>query len=412
VIAIAIGVLSILMSRRQVPQPKALPWLTLGAALILLAAVVWTNMRCGLLFAWISWIPALLFLLAPGLLFLQDRISSPKNQPGLRTGLGIDAWRKLLWVAAAIHILASLVFLVSYPGNFNDVYTFQRDCNQALLHGVNPYTVSHANLYNAAEAARIYAPGIVWGGRVHAGYSYPPAALLFTIPGYLLGDVRYAQVLAVILSALLLVRIQANWAAIGAACVLLLSPISFWMEMGSWIEPFVLLALTLTVYAAVRRRWWLPLALGVFLVSKQFAVVAIPFVFFLQSLGLKQNLKCIGKTAAVAIFITAPLALWNLRSFIEDTVLLILRIPPRAGSLSLDAFMHIPAPVMYGAVVCAIIFCLLAAARTPAMFAAGFAFVLLIWMFLNKQAFSNYYFLIAHAFWLSAASPLSTPESS
>jgi hypothetical protein len=37
------------------------------------------------------------------------------------------------------------------------------------------------------------------------------------------------------------------------------------------------------------------------------------------------------------------------------------------------------------------------------MYAASFAFVLLIWMIVNKVAFINYYFLIAHSIWLAGA---------
>ncbi len=401
-------VLSILDSRRRSspeepqPAPKSRSWFIRLAAGIQLGAVAWTTVRAGPSL-WIFWAPAILFGVALGLLRLRDWHPSRKGRLAQAGSWSIKTWKKLFWVAIVLHIVIALLFVNARSGDFIDVFLFQQDGAHALLRGIDPYTITHANIYDANDAARFYPPGVVWGGRLHWGYNYPPASLFFALPGYLLGDVRYSQIAALILSALLMVRIQPNRWTIGAACILLLSPLSFWVEMNSWIEPFVLFALTLTVYAAARRSRWLPLALGVFLVSKQFVVVGIPFVLFLQPLDRKQNLKLLARTAAVAVLITAPLALWDLRSFIQGAVVLLLRAPARADSLSLSVFVHLSPFVVYGLVASAIVFCLLAAARTPAMFAACFATVLLVWMFLNKMAFANYYFLIAHALWLAGA---------
>jgi hypothetical protein len=408
-LAIAIGVcgFGIWTSRRQTfcredePGWKPRRWLIVSAAGILACAVVWASVRGG--YFWVFWTPALLFFLGLGVLRLQDRISRGKGMPGNSKSRSIETWKKLFWVAVAIHVLAAVAVLGMHSGDFIDVYLFQRDGAQAILHGINPYTITHENICTPEEVTRFYPPTVVWDGRLHWGYNYPPASLLFALPGYLLGDVRYSQIAAVLLSALLMVRLRPNRMTIGAACILLLSPLSFWVEMNSWIEPFVLLGLTAAVFAALRRSWWLPLALGVFLASKQFVVVGIPFVSFLQPPGWKQNLKLLAKTAAVAVCITAPLALWDLHSFIQGTVVLFLRAPARLDSLSLVAFMQVPPWVIYGLILSAIVFCLLAAARTPAMYAASFAFVLLIWMIVNKVAFINYYFLIAHSIWLAGA---------
>jgi hypothetical protein len=408
VIAIGFAAFAILASRRKASSqknqlaPKIPRWVVLAAAGILTVAIGARSVLSGA-FVLVFWVPAVLFFSLPCLFRLLELLSPRRDGPGKRQGWSLQTWKMFFWFAVAIHILVSVTIIRMHPGDFTDVYTFQRDCDQALVHGIDPYTISHENIYKADVTARVYAPGIVWGGRVHAGYSYPPAALFFTLPGYLLGDVRYMQIVAIMLSAFLIARIQPNAMAIGVACILLVDPISFGIEMYSNQEAFVLSALALTVYAAVRRSWWLPLALGVFMASKQYVLVAAPFFFFLQPLGWKQNLKLFGKAAAVAICITAPLALWHLHSFIQDTIVLIARIPPHMDSLSLNVLLPVSPLIACGLMLCAIAFCLYAAQRTPAMFAASFGFVLLVFMFVSKQALLNYFYLIAYAFWLSAA---------
>jgi hypothetical protein len=373
-----------------------------AAAAIQLGAVGWMNARMPA-YLWIFWVPALTLLALAGLLRLLQWLSRHKEKPEEGESKSIAVWKMFFWTAVVLHLATALTFVMAHSGAFIDVYLFQRDGAQALLHGIDPYTITHANVYPPKDAAKDFPEGVLWGGRVHWGYNYLPVSLFFALPGYLLGDVRYSQIAAVILSALLLVKLRSNRMTIAAACFLLLSPITFGVEMNSWIEPSVLLALTLTVYAAVRRSWWMPLAFGFFLASKQYSVIGVPFFFFLQPFGWKYNLKILAKSAALATLVTAPLALWNLRSFIRDTILLFLRRPSRTDSLSLGALAHLPPWMVWGLIAAAVLLCLLSAARTPALFAASFSFVLLIFMFVSTQAFANYYFLIAHSLWLAVA---------
>jgi FtsH-binding integral membrane protein len=145
-------------------------------------------------------------------------------------------------------------------------------------------------------------------------------------------------------------------------------------------------------------------ALGLFLVSKQYAPMALPFVVFLLPQGRwKDYLRLSAQAIAVAMAVTAPLALWNLRSFWADLVLFQVNQPYRPDALSFAAMKQLPLTWILAAVAVAVVFCLSKSPRHPAMFAGCFGFAFLIFVYLNKQAFANYYFLISSSFWLAAA---------
>lgn len=314
--------------------------------------------------------------------------------------------RRILWLLFAVLAVAFLVLaatlLRTLPGEIIDVQIFEADAARALLRGINPHTITHADIYG--PHFKFYGPGTVVGGRVLVGFPYTPLSLYYVIPAYLLGDVRYAPLAAILLSAILIVATRPHWQTLGIACLLLVNPLTVWVITQSWTEPLVLVTLSLVVCAATRRSRWLPVALGLFLVSKQYAPLALPFVAFLLPQGRwKDYLRLSAQAIAVALAVTAPLALWNLRSFWADLVLFQVNQPYRPDALSFAEMKQLPLTWILAAVAVAVVFCLSKSRRHPAMFAGCFGFAFLIFVCLNKQAFANYYFLISSSFWLAAA---------
>ena len=214
-----------------------------------------------------------------------------------------------------------------------DTYTFQRDACKNLLQGIDPFGATQADIYGSRY--NFYGPGMVVNGRVQVGFQYPPLTLFWALPGYLLGDIRYAYIFAVMLSAWIIFAMVPNQRSLCIAALLLLNPLTFFVEIMSWTEPLVLLTLSATLYAAIKKRWWLPIALGLFLASKQYNVLALPFLA-----GLIQPLqwKPYGKLLTRALLITAatilPFALWNFHGLWRDLVLFHLAQPFRPQSLS------------------------------------------------------------------------------
>lgn len=313
-----------------------------------------------------------------------------------------------LWlILSALVLIHSFMALgVCKPGSGGkiDTFTFQRDASKSLLQGTNPYGTTQADIYDPHQSAMFYGPGSVVNGRVQVGFQYPPLTLLWVLPGYLLGDVRYSYIFAVILSALVLFAICPNARGIWIVSALLFSPLTFVVEYLCWTEPLVLMTLCATVYGAARRRWWLPIALGLFLATKQYNFLALPFIgYFVRPFQWKAYWKLTGWSLAIGIATLFPFALWNFRGMWRDLISFQLAQPFRSDTVSFA----VPFPMMMtiGPVFLAafIVWAIRAKIRNQAMFAAAYGIALLLFSSTSKQACTNYYFLIGESFFLAVA---------
>jgi len=283
-----------------------------------------------------------------------------------------------------------------------DTYTFQREACKNLLHGIDPFGATQADIYGSRY--NFYGPGMVVNGRVQVGFQYPPLTLFWVLPGYLLGDIRYSYIFAVMISAGLLFPMVPNWRSLSMVAILLLNPLTCFVEIMCWTEPLVLMTLSATLYAAVKKRWWLPIALGLFLASKQYNVLALPFLAGLvQPFRWPTYRKLVGRALLVVAATVLPFALWNFRGLWRDLVLFHLAQPFRPQSLSFA----VPYPVFLKIgpllLLVFIVWATMQRMRSAAMFAANYAVSLLLLFSTSKQAFCNYYFLIAQAFLLGVA---------
>lgn len=344
---------------------------------------------------------ALLFVALTGVCCVQalrSRTPSVVHPPGRATVSTISV---LFWIVLALHAVVAIALVRAIPGKVNDVYVFQTGAAKALLQGVNPYTITHPDR-DPEHSWYFYGPGISENGRIHVGFPYLPVSLLLVLPGYLAGDVRYALIAAIVVSALLMRQMRRDGFMLLVVSVLLLNPVTFFLIVMSWTEPFVLMLLCCTLLAAIRKSRWLPLAFGLLLVSKQYVPIIVPFTGFLvPDFGLKNRLKLILQASLIAAGTTLPLALWNFQHFWHDVVTFQILQPFRPDSLSFSVLITrfklppIPLAAVAAACLLTMVWTLLAARkRGPASFACGFAFVLLVFFALNKQAFCQYYFLV------------------
>lgn len=322
-----------------------------------------------------------------------------------------------LWLIliALILIHCSSAILFCNPGSMVkiDTFTFQRDACKSLLQGIDPYGTTQANIYDPYHTTLFYGPGIVVNGRVQVGFQYPPLTLLWALPGYLLGDVRYSYILAVIISALFSFAIYPSARGLWIVAVLLLSPFTLSVEKLCWTEPLVLMTLSATVYAAVKKRWWLPIALGLFLATKQYNFLALPLIgYFIHPFQWKAYWKLTGLSLAVGAATVLPFAIWNFRGLWHDLVLFHLAQPFRNDGVSFA----VPFPLMMkiGPVllVAFIAWAARGGRRNAAMFAAAYAVAMLLFVSTSKQAAANYYFLIGQAFFLAVAALPANPKIS
>ena len=310
--------------------------------------------------------------------------------------------RKLWFAALVLHAITAICMERAVTGTDIDTYTFQREACSRFLHGIDPYGGTEENIYSPADSARFYGPDVVKDGRVQVGLQYPPLTLWWVLPGYLLGDVRYSYVLAVMLAAWLLFKLGDSGAWVSLA--LLVNPLTFYIENRCYTEPLALLMLCATVYAAVKQRTWLFLVLGLFLASKQYNFLALPLLgFLLPKFSWNGLLKLTGKAVAVAVATVLPFAAWNVKALAHDTVWFHLAQPFRPDAVSFAVVWPVllkVGPILWMALLGWMVY---RAPKLPALFAGGFGVALLIFIATGKQAFANYYFLIGYALLLASA---------
>ena len=322
-----------------------------------------------------------------------------------------SGYRWLLPALLGLHgLLGCYIIRTTVPGI--DCFTFQRDAAATLLRGRDPYGTSHADVFNAEESRRFYAPGVVVNGRIQEGLPYPPVTFLSAMPGYLLGDVRYGYLATILLSAILVFALLPDARGLWLAAFILLAPTTYYVEMLCWTEPLVWALLCATVYAAVRRPRWLPLALGLFLASKQYNVLALPLIGYLvRPFSWKAYWKLLGQSLAIAMVTVLPFALWNFHAVWHDLFLFHLASPVRHDAISFVIPFPIYAKIGPLLLLAFMVWAASTRAQRPAMFAAVYGMTLMLFFVASKQAFLNYDFLIANAFLLAAAPlwPVGTP---
>lgn len=318
----------------------------------------------------------------------------------------------------AVHILIGGAIVYASPMPVIDVQLFQRDSLNALLHGIDPYTISVPDIHKGDAA--LYGPGIVANGRVNIGCPYPPLSLFLALPGHLLGDYRLSLVVAITLSGAMLLYGWPGRGSMGAALFLLFSSTSLLVLQWGWTEPLVVLGLAATMFCAQHARRWLPLSLGLFIASKQYGILLLPLAALLLPRPL--SWKCYGRLVAsallVALIATAPLALWNPHDFVRNVITFQLNQPLRLDSLSYMAWAakgtgsHFPSWPGFAAAIGVIILALWRCPRSPGGFASAVALTFLVFFAFAKQAFTNYYFFVMAALSFAVAALLTESSES
>ena len=397
---------------------RALGWLTV--ALVLCAAGVLTLRRTPLARHKLDFLPVvaagaaiaahilLILSSSPGM-YLQPNadmrvfVAGILIQAALAT-VGLSSVKKLarFWFPAllAVHFALGTWMIRASPSPRIDVVVVHREALDAMASGRSPYAISFENIYGSDSG--FYNPKAVEENRVMFGYPYPPLSLLAAAPGHwLAGDYRYAELVAWIGSAALIGFMGTGLVAKLAAILVLLQPRGFFVLEQGWTEPIALLMLALTVFAMARNAAGAAWASGLLLVTKQYLAVAAPPIFRFAAGRDRKAFLVRAFVAGAAV--TLPFVLWNPRAFVESVLLLQMREPFRADSLSylswaarhgLGAGSFLWAG---GAAAIALVLVMLATPNTVAGFAASVALSTFLTFTFGSKAFCNYYFFVAGA---------------
>lgn len=340
-------------------------------------------------------------------------------------GAGVQTFRlRRLWfpLTLATFALLGVWMIAASPTPHVDVMTVYEYAAKALRHGKDPYTMTFPNIYSTND---LYPPDTVVGGRVLLGFPYPPLSLLLGLPGLLLGDVRYADVAALIGTAALIGFSRPGLVAPLAATLLLSTPRSLFVIEQAWTEPLTLVCFAATMYAALhtrRRRWPLPVMLGLLVASKQYMIVALPLAWLLTRAGRRwRDWVWLNVIAIVTVtIVTLPFVLWNVNGFVRSVIALQLQERFRLDSLSLLSWIHYkhlftltPDRILAASAIAllgGLLLSLWRASRTPAGFAAAVALTLVCVFVSSKKAFCNYYFCALGVLCASIAAGPSWPD--
>jgi hypothetical protein len=320
-------------------------------------------------------------------------------------------------VLLALHFAAGL-WVLRHARPETDVFNFQRGSLEAFRQGIDPYAIKFHNYYHPNES--FYGPGLVVKGIVQFGYPYPPLPLYLIWPALWAGDIRYAHLAALTLGGAAIAFARPGRVAPLAAALLLFSPRVGLLLQMAWTEPFTILFLALTVLCALRAPRLLPVALGLFLATKQylvFAVMAVPLLISGED-RKRRALVLLAQGTAVALAVSLPLMLWHPGAFIRSAVTLQFRQPFRDDALSaLVPLVRAGAPRLLGTILPLVLAPLAGALalwrgqRAPAGFAVAIALTYLVFLAVNKQAFCNYYFFPLAALCAAmAATTVAPPE--
>lgn len=291
-----------------------------------------------------------------------------------------------------------LLMLKSSPRPAVDVFVSQTEGSQGLLEGKNVYSMEFTPSYQ---------------GHVADHYGYPPASFYPVFASwYLFGDVRVAWIICQFLAAFFLYRIARRARPEDMLFAQLLTLALLFLPKGllvveqSWTEPLVLATMggfALAWTAGARSRL-LGLAMGLWLSSKQYVVLAVPFLFKLVRLRLTAWLAA----ALTGIALVLPFAIWDYKSLLNDVLLFFLKSEGRADALSIYGALlrhHIAVPwqIVTFLWLGGLAFFTLKMRRDLAGMLFSTACMWLFFFLLGKQAFLNYYHLTTYALLLAAA---------
>jgi hypothetical protein len=196
-----------------------------------------------------------------------------------------------------------------------------------------------------------------------------------------------------------------------AAALYLTTPRIFFVLEQSWTEPILVLGVAGVVFAACRHSRAVPWLFGAFIALKQylvFALLAAPFLVP-APLDRRKLLTFLARAAIVGVAVTLPFFLWNPAAFWRSVVTLQFHQPFRTDALSVLSWWAARGHDQPSSLIAFLTaglasgLALWRLPRTPAGFGAAISITFFAFFLFNKQAFSNYYFFVIGALYVTLA---------
>jgi hypothetical protein len=309
-------------------------------------------------------------------------------------------WGMGLFLGTAALLVARFQTLRAVPNPTIDVFITNTLAVDYLRAGLNPYAHTYPDVYDGKYG---YAPG----------FFYWPAYLYeATIARAVFGDIRFAMIAADMVAALLVRWIGKRLglsppAAWLVALLWLAQPVSLLVLELAWVDPLMIGGVAVLAWAMLRRYWLLAGAmLGLVAATKQYGILlALPTLAFVFASQRRQTVRVAVAASVTWCAFVLPFVLADWRGFYDHTIGVYLSVPPRNDALSLVAWsqnvlgLTLPQGLAMG-VALAIAGGLtwrLSRSEDPTLadWAGVTAVAYAVVFLLGKQAFCNYYFLVA-----------------
>jgi hypothetical protein len=309
----------------------------------------------------------------------------------------------------ALYLLLGVWIIRVDPAPAIDVWHFQQRAVELLLQGQNPYASFYPNIYGGTG---LYGSGYLKDGRLYS-FTYPPLVILWGLPGWLIGDVRYSLLAAVAGAACFTVAmgrrlgLPPGHRAELAAVALLFHPRAFFLIDLAWVDPFLVLSSASLLWGLAGRRpaeRWVPL--GLVFAAKQYGIFWLPSLLACRRLSRRETIRGLLLAAAIAL----PFFAWSPPDLWRGVVLIQVSNPFRADALSaltvIARWTGLELPSAIAFVAAAVVVGLAVRRAAPGREAIGGAAVFLAFFAFNKQAFLNYYWLVGTFLLLAVVSEM------
>jgi hypothetical protein len=289
-----------------------------------------------------------------------------------------------------------------------DVFQFQQDASQALLHGQNPYSPIVAS-------PEIVAPGVpAW---LHLHLPYGPTLPVLEAPFRLLGDIRVLHILAaVIISVAVLVLARRAGTLDRSACVVMAFPLTAGMVLFSWVDVITMAGLAVWIVSFRTHPRIATFALVLALAAKPTTLIALVPIFFWSIRARRQVIIA----AAIAALFVLPFALiTGLSQFYYNVIGVQLAVLPRLDSLTINSYLNALSLPILPFVVSAVIIgtaTVVVLRHRPNNYGellTGTAVLATVSFLVAKWAYFNYYYIPAVLLMLAIAGnelPVDVPE--
>ena len=317
---------------------------------------------------------------------------------------------RVRWAALAAAMVGLAAVVAGSTRPRIDVWVLLQGAAHGVLTGRNPYALTF--------------PGAPRGQTTQC-FTYLPGSFLLGAPGRLVGDVRWAELVVLVvgwLALALAVRRRARGTVDTASQVIplltapvlalvtfaLVMPATVRVVQQSWTDSLLVGLVLLAVALVIRdHRSWAVVPLAIGLATKQHVALLLPLVLIWW--GWRRCLAVIGGAVLICApwLLAAPARMWTCG------VTFFLDLPATHDSISYWRFLPAPVrlPVVLALTVAAIWLCWRRLPRTPPGFLLAAAVVNAAFDIANKQSYLNQWWFVAQLVLAAVVVGIAAPDT-